>query len=658
MSIQSRLTSVGKTSALKKEAFLDTSTKISQPSGFAPFETLFNEFNLQVTPTFNFWTEDELVNSNISLEKGQQLFDIPRYITLNWKASPLLKNESSPNKQFKSSVKQNGNSVTINGAVFSVDHLSPEHFEDVVCKNLIDVSQIKPGIIASIVDLPIQKNKIKDEIEIDESSILEDGEFYGIPISDLVNNVSQLTQDYTTEEWMSARIASDTQKLKEKYFDKNTTIKFPVKETGFLRIESIDCPSLKIKISRSDTKQNNKNIFLETIERVTKQTYEDKDEVFDSIPTKVNFIQTNLTSRSTNKSLSHHEEAKFILNSIVPNLNSANEAQILNNIRSLDVPSLPSPPGLTELEYVGYVIEKYEKISDIFKLVETIFIPRREFNQYVDTKVKYSTLYRYRMKGILRWTRKKDIDISGLTKKGQTNDLVINQTINSINGFADLYESSYFTSQWNEEWQYASVIDNVSPSWPDELNVKPNSARKFIEITMKFPDNSQKDIMTMVLLRKQNKSDKFKPIATFNKNTRFLDYDVEYDKDYIYTSLCYSKHDQYSDYSEQYLVKLNSDYATKGEHLVRMISCAGVCRDLIGSFTTNPPIRNASELIAPVSINKYLDEAQSNFSFSIRETESKGLKNGNTYCIKVESLDTGEKKDFYLSTSYTTLPLK
>jgi hypothetical protein len=685
MSNQQRLTAIGKipkeVNTTNERARYTPNTiyeTYSKPSGFAPFETLFNNFNLQATPVFNFWTEDELTNGSLSLEKGQQLSDLPRYIKLNWRAAPLLSNKTNPGKVTRgSSVKRSkdGQSVIINGAIFSVGHLLPEGFDKQVCNSLISIASIKPGIVASVIDLPSLKEKINinPEITIDENALLEDGEFYGIPASDLQSNINQLTQDFTATDWMSERIGTDAQKYKEKYFDGKATVKFPLKDNGKLTIGGVNCASLRVNIAKSNTKQENKSAFLEHLERVT-NTSEDSE--YDTQTAKVNFVDLNLKgflkeSSERNKQI-HNNEAESAIKRILPDIKTIDEAG-LNSIRSLDVPSFPSPPGIDELEYAGYIIEKYEQVNGIFNLVSTINLPGREYTEYIDTLVKYNAVYRYRIKSVLRWTRKKDINLNDLTTSNSIQDYNINK-VASQTQFMDLYDSSYFGSQWEEKWQYAAVIDNISPSHPDEFSVKPNSHKKYVEVTMKFPDNSQKDICYMEILKKKLGTDKWEAVAAFvfnekdlkdykskykfdiflsKGNARYLDYNVDYDTDYAYTSLCYSKHDQYSDYSEQYVVSLNSRYQLKGENIIRMMSCAGVCPDLVGAYSTVPPTRNASELISPIKYGENLDEYTSKVSFSIRETEDKSLRGSTDYFVVAESLDTGEKKDFKFTTKYT-----
>jgi hypothetical protein len=61
---------------------------ISRESGPAPFETLFQDLNLQAMPVYNFWEQGEETSEH---ERGnQKLEDMPRYIKLSWIPAPDL----------------------------------------------------------------------------------------------------------------------------------------------------------------------------------------------------------------------------------------------------------------------------------------------------------------------------------------------------------------------------------------------------------------------------------------------------------------------------------------------------------------------------------------------------------------------------------------
>ena len=56
----------------------------------------------------------------------------------------------------------------------------------------------------------------------------------------------------------------------------------------------------------------------------------------------------------------------------------------------------------TEIQYVGYIIEKEEIMNDSFITKETNYVNGSNKNNFIDTKIKYGTKYRYKIRSVAK----------------------------------------------------------------------------------------------------------------------------------------------------------------------------------------------------------------------------------------------------------------
>ena len=348
------------------------------------------------------------------------------------------------------------------------------------------------------------------------------------------------------------------------------------------------------------------------------------------------------------------------------------------------------------LEYIGYIIEKYEQVDGSFRLVETINVPGIEFDEYYDTKVKYGVSYRYRIKAVARWVRPGDRGVLG------NDPLSVPSKVEGLNSLTP-NSVSYFSGEWDKKWAYAMVIDTSAPPPPDEFCVRPWSELGFVEITMKLPYNPQMHISKMTIWRKVQdewgnnltpwvqlteidaqirqgtklnvmsqwehqqdditgrnynvtESQKTVPVVEFAPlNSRYVDSTVPYFGDgsrykFVYAGLCHSKHGEVSKLSDQLAVRLNSHWKKDGEYDIEFVSCAGVDKDFdSGVFVTYPEQKIRSEIVCPVG---------SKIVLSGQPRIAKKPLFDSTYVVRVESLDTGEYVDIPANVTVNNKPDK
>jgi len=388
---------------------------------------------------------------------------------------------------------------------------------------------------------------------------------------------------------------------------------------------------------------------------------------------KVKFIDSSLGGLVDQQKINlmaspHHIEMMTAIAPMLPKLEILSRTNFNHAPRYINPPSLPSPK-VKPLEYIGYIIEKYKQAaSGLFLKVEEIDIPVRDSDFYIDTKVLYGAVYRYRIKAVLRWTRPKDHEISG---PDQTLELKFGSNTTPLS----THKSSYFTSEWSHAWAHGTCIDDQPPSPPDELTVRPESAKKQVVITFKLPDNPQRDILKMRLYKKFQSDDghdisDWMQVTESEAQDRGIDFApqnvIYYDKQVdffqkshikvIYAAQCISRHGEDSTLSEQLGAKLNEDYRTRGEFPVEFHSSPGVRLDYHGSFSTYPhKVTKTEVVIVPPQTKIGKAPGVGAVIFSGRNTMGNMTLEDKFYMARVQSLDTGEVLDIPFKTQFRNI---
>lgn len=651
----------------------------SQVSGDAPFETLFNEFDLVAQPVYNFWTEDELTNDTDELGK-RNLADVPRYVELRWKIapqivdmetfmSPKLVNARNINPVIFSRELERPTVIQSRGIGFTPSHLQPEGFS--MIKGALADGFLAPGVIESVVEIPhkslgtAKSNEILNQV--DEESYLSDPDFAGISLNELISQ--KIQSQYGPAN--IGTVGDDLKKKKAELVDGKFSTSRALKNGGEMTLDGVhpSSPALGFSAKTVDSRKNTtRDETSALLQEITKTTSVDNNSQI-----KVKFFNPAIggliDDRKVNLMTSpEHVESMGAIAPSLPDLEIISRTNIYDLKREIRLPSLSSPK-MPPLEYVGYVIEKYARQdSGLFSKVEEIDVPNRLVDTYVDTKIVYGETYRYRIKALIRWTRSQENDLINPDPTATTR---FSTQTSKLSG----YTSSYFSSEWNKKWAYASIIDQQPPVPPDELTVRPQSAKKRIVITFRLPENPQKDIWKMRLLRKF-KDEKGSDVSDWEevfdsesvqtsidfspRNVIFFDDDVDFYQDnkvrIVYAAQCISRHGEESYLSEQLCARLNADHFARGEYPVEFVSSAGVRREYFGAFSTNPVrLTKDQYILTPSPARSGKPPGKVSIVFKANSGTGRAMLDSSKYICRVKSLDTGEERDFQIDVGLSGL---
>ena len=628
---------------------------VSRESDNAAFDTFFHDFNLTCQPSLNFWTSDELTNDKDEVG-NRKIEELPRYISINWTPAPDLAPETRV-KKINVDSDMGGSKTTekVNGVQFTPEHLN--NFE-IPLKSLAN-GYISPGTLHAVVDIPKNSSGLSDQTktyvnfaDIDENLFLEHPDTVGVSINELITQLHTRDNSLRKIAKISATPMSSIGTVK------NTVAagkySFTNNKLGSACIQGIAAGTVSLKCStgmgtRPDAKKPSH------VDQILQKVSFDIPPSQDASPNsaRVAFISPAIggsvsDARAKLADAPEHTESILALAQMLSNLEVLDASTLKSERRKIDIPQFASFRNLPPVEYIGYLLEKYEMTdSGAFELVESIRFPKREYSGYVDTKIKYGKIYRYRIRCILRWTRPDGMNVDGHV------DVVAGDNFQKSSPDA----SSYFHSEWGTGWAYAAVIDTTPPPPPDELVVRPESSRVRICVSFKFPLNTQLDICTMRLFRKMQ-DENGDDISEWQivgsdwrpENVLFHDYNVDFFQNskvsYVYAAQCVDRHGEVSALSDQLSAKLNSDYAVFGEYSVKFISQEGVALHDHGVFSTNPVRKFFTNVIV---------QNGNIISLLGRNTESKMAMEDRDYIVRLESLDTGETVDLLSHIVYTNL---
>jgi len=632
----------------------------SKESGQATYETLFNEFDLSANPIYNFFVDDELVNDKQGLGK-RKLEDVPRYVIVSWERVPQVKPDSESSDQRSVTAKSTkpvlfGSEIDrkktfdVDGMSFSPSHLQPESFN--IIKQSLANDVLSSGMIAATLELdanntgPSSGFSTQDVMTaFSEEAFLTDPTLAGISIQEFKAHIFDATLGINST-------LNSLDSVQSQAKDSFVVNKFMFsRENGTVNIRSVSpsSPAISMGLQTANATTNSTDELSMISDRVMVRDAVIQDE--STVTTKINFVNPNIAGAMSKSKVDlmtkpEHAESVIALSQVISQLDILSKTDFYDKKKG-DIPSFKTPAGMPRLQYIGYVLEKYVKNkTGVFEKIEEIDFPNIEYDTYIDTKVLYGATYRYRIKTILRWTYETPSSLIG--KKSNPS-----------------FQSSYFSSEWNEKWAYAMCIDEIPPSWPDEFNVRPESARKRVCVTFKIPDNSQRDLLSMTLYRKikdarGNDLVSWSVVANTKasglRNVLFFDYDVDFVQKngltYVYTAQSFSKHLESSDFSEQISCQLNSDYSIYGELPVQEISCAGVKPEYFGAFAIRPMRRDRFNVVVDEGAGQNM-----RLNVSGREVFAQSALVDSNYIVRFESLDNGEMFDIPVSTHYNNVPL-
>ena len=684
-------------SSVDMSAFDIREQSVSKKSVYAAYDTIFQNFNLIATPVYNFWVPDELTNDTGVID---HLVNIPRYIDVSWDKAVLPASD-----QRGAIIPRPGSAPdvitvsSISGLTFVPEHLQESFFPEIVKK--LSNGYISNGTIQGIIDIR-QNNAKLDTIlsninnsaihEIVEDIFLSHPSTIGIPINDLIANIYKMSNNVLgTERTSQLQLTQTAHDDIQEFFGSFSVNESPF-SNGSLEIRGIQ-PSLTVSLTTSTTLQNREkyNNIIDIIKKIIRLKRSVSPQ--HTLHADVNFINTAIAGTAARAQLLavwewHHLETIASIANVLPYLEihassyQAKPQSDTYNFSNEVIPSFLSVAGVKPIKYVGYILEKYKKRtnSGIFDLVEEINIANASINKYYDTKILYGEIYRYRIKSIVRWTRHK--------KMGPFGAISDVPGTPGVSAYADTFDtppflpsleaetyaphkSSYFGGAWNQKWAYASVIDIVPPDHPDELTVRTESHMKHVVITCKLPNDPQRDIVKIIVLKKlkdANNNDitnwtrldeSLNILSDVNGNVLYYDTDVDFFQTnnikYVYAAQCVSIHGELSVLSEQIMVRLNSEYSDCKRYIEfenEQISCPGVKIENVAAFGVNPPLRLNNEII--IKPNQF-NNLRTSFLVSQRKGISSTLYDKSVYVVRTESLTTGKFVDHRLNLQYLNI---
>jgi len=650
-------------------------TRESSPGSF---NTLFTAFKFEAIPHYNYYIEDEETNDD-EPRGNKKVEDIPRYIKLKWQRAPFTDKPPSSRISPPTDKRTRSFSLRVNKPIRSdikrgirFDRLSAMKFG--VIRKAVANGFICPGVISAIVEMPLTKagySTVGPTARVDEMEYLCSESTNGIELHDIQTNINSDNGIIRASKTSVGVMSKKAKSIKGDLYDGKFSIVKTSSPTrsifsahdapAAITIQGIlpSSPLMTMRLVTAEKSSQSVGTFgtqeEDPLIHIIYETVAAPRRVTDMTAfTEVVFVDpaiTGLVSEGKVDLIEYPEHAEVIagLGQFLPNLCVLSETEPEIKKKS-NIPTFPATQEESGTEYVGYVIEKYTQGSDgVFQLIDEIEIPDIDCTEFIDTKVLYGGIYRYRIKIILKWTRKGNITHMGF-EDGNFFDADFTQT----KGLAT-HKSSYFTSEWGRNWRYGAIVDTKLPGPPDEFSVRTESHRKRVVVTWKLPCNSQRDIHYYRLFRKlqdgagNDLTDwDLIDIRFGAQNVLFFDNDVKYFQDgnlkYVYAAQTVTRHDEFSFLSCQLAVRLNEQFKNEGEYPIESISAAGVRLEAIGAFATNPPARIFRE---------------TTFQDTLIMTSRPGTNNrvfsDTTYCLRMESLDTGEKQDILVTMVFDNL---
>lgn len=685
--------SVDHLSAISGMGIQDLSPKVkfSDFSNFAPFETIFRDFKLEAFPFYNFWTADETTRSE---ERGARSLDeLPRFVKLVWNSAPDIKRskieQSKIDARWETDIPTRpGVSPTIkaHGLDFLPAH-DQQNFE------LLTQSPANgflfPAVIETVVELPNGINSSRDaSLSLgDEDEFLakhgEDGVSYSEFASTSWSKKSSVLG--AQKNLQTGRLSIDGNRSKEYLVDGQFAFS---KSGGSMRISAVGTDSPAIS-HEAAVAASGRKFLRDGVDALDESLNIATSPLDDSV--KVKFVHTDLSGLVSEKKISFacdhsHAESIASLGQHLGNLAVLSRSGMTRQTNNVMIPSQITMESDHDVKYIGYVIEKYVLKGGSYVLSTILRLEGREYSEFYDSDVLYGGSYRYRMRAVLLWSRPRD--------RGILEDQIGSPDPASQIYFANSFLSSLFLGEWSD-WVYGDILDLEKPDPPDELSVRSDSKNKQIVVTMKVPNNPQRDINKMTILRKikdstgadvtdwqvvreyssadrqgnivnvprfeksanQSQSQRnVDPIEFAPQNARFVDSDVDYFQingfRYVYSVLSHTRHDEISRLGDQIAARLNQDWKRLGEYDNDFVSCAGVELNVSsGQFSVFPAKRSRSEFVA-----KILSGDHASAFVSSRECVGKRFMNNTNYVLRVESLDTGEVQDVIVKTSFQRRP--
>ena len=308
------------------------------------------------------------------------------------------------------------------------------------------------------------------------------------------------------------------------------------------------------------------------------------------------------------------------------------------------VPKFPIAAEAPDLSYIGYVIERYSlNASGSMELSRTINIDDLEQTSLIDREVVFGGHYAYRIRTIAQWVHGPTVGFFGSSSLDRSANF--DTSAGSMTRVA-----SYYSGDWSD-WARTQVADIVKPDPPDELRVMPISHRNMVRVTWKMPNDPQRDISAVRLLRSEGSRGRYTDWTQIGEfvpgNGVFVDLLVspfeESHTSYMYAMYSTSFHGEISKLSERIVVRLTDRSKYLGEEPVKQ---AGPPGDDPMAHARGPQPSPEVELVAQEKFIAYIRSGPSSLPLFDRP-----------YVVEVQSLATGERAEVLLDVDTTDVGL-
>lgn len=302
-------------------------------------------------------------------------------------------------------------------------------------------------------------------------------------------------------------------------------------------------------------------------------------------------------------------------------------------------PSFPAPVDAPVITYQGYVIERHDVDPDgSMRLGRVIKIDNVDTSYFIDREVVYDRVYAYKIRVIVQWVHPSNYGFSGQSAVDR---------VAKVDEAIGTKVASYYFGDWSD-WSRTKVIDTMPPDPPDELLIQPYSRKGYIRVAWKMPNDPQRDIDTLHLLRatvQNGQVSDWVELGTYIPgNGAYNDRDVstfdETRREYIYAMYSTSTHGEVSTLGEQVLARLVGPRVPHEHPLTRT---AGIGGDPTKHPTLGDP-DESTEVIASKRVVIYCRGGQSVHPLRDRN-----------YLLDVRSLSTGERVQVNLNVDSTEI---
>lgn len=284
-------------------------------------------------------------------------------------------------------------------------------------------------------------------------------------------------------------------------------------------------------------------------------------------------------------------------------------------------------------DYVGYVIEK-ARLNEAgeFELLDIIAIPGKDTKEYIDWKIAYGEVYRYRIRTVFRFVNKHDLSMfydtdSSISRRESAQFLDANTLIRPARTF-------YFDSVYSDPAE-VQAIENKRPEAPSNVRIFANSRKKEIFITWN-QKNQNRDIVGFNVYRKKINEDFFVRINLETIGIRdnyYFDRDIDVDIDYVYAIESIDFHGNFSPLSTQFYTRIKEVVADQ-----HICEAPQKFYEYEGAEIGAERSREESELTV----------CKQNFALNINPIFQNTDEN-DTFVIKVTCLDTGHQKEIKIN---------